>query len=481
MSKKGTYRTVQIRIKSGHDMYNYCDEMCFNSKNLFNTSNYHFRQVFSGIGKSKRHKNEDEVINDINEKIPLINKKLKEGYKKKVKKGKKAQKPVQFNLLSKDNKIVTYNLLDAYFKYIDQVDYRFLPAHTNQNTIKQVIRAWKSYFKLMELYRKGELEDEPKIPKYKKKNGRYVVVLSNQVCVIKDDKDPHRKDKYLRFPKTDYQLNITKCMDYENFKLKEVRIVPGSSFYTLEIVLDLGESEELSHESKRLLGIDIGVNNFATIVNNVGQRPVIVNGKGLKSINQYYNKKRAGLMSILRNGKQKGEGQYHSKQLNRLDEKRNAKVKDFLHKSSRYIIDYAVEHGIDTIVIGYNKGFKQACNMGKKNNQNFTTIPFKRFIDVLEYKASDAGIKLNVTEESYTSKASFLDGDELPVYDENNKKTYKFSGKRIKRGLYRTKTGIIINADVNAAFNIIRKVFPNAKGGWNRGVMEVPIRIRAVC
>ncbi|MCH4886873.1 IS200/IS605 family element transposase accessory protein TnpB [Acidaminobacter sp. JC074] len=481
MSKKGTYRTVQIRIKSGHDMYNYCDEMCFNSKNLFNTSNYHFRQVFSGIGKSKRHKNEDEVINDINEKIPLINKKLRESHKKKNKKGKKAKGPVQFNLLSKDNKVVTYNLLDAYFKYINQVDYRSIPAHTNQNTIKQVIRAWKSYFKLMELYRKGELEDEPKIPKYKKKNGRYVVVLSNQVCVIKDDKDPYKKDKYLRFPRTNYQLNITKCMDYEKFKLKEVRIVPGSSFYTLEIVLDLGESEELSHESKRLLGIDIGVNNFATIVNNVGQRPVIVNGKGLKSINQYYNKKRGRLMSTLRNGKQKDEGQYRSKQLNRLDEKRNAKVKDFLHKSSRYIIDYAVEHGIDTIVIGYNKEFKQACNMGKKNNQKFTTIPFKRFIDILDYKANDAGIKLIVTEESYTSKASFLDGDELPVYDENNKKTYKFSGKRIKRGLYRTKTGIIINADVNAAFNIIRKVFPNAKGEWNRGVLEVPIRIRAVC
>jgi len=437
--------------------------------------------VLSGIGKSKRHKNEDQVINDINEKIPLINMKLQESFKKKIKKGKKAKKPVQFNLLSKEHKIVTYNLLDAYFKYINQVDYRILPAHVNQNTIKQVIRVWKSYFKLMELYRKGKLENEPKIPRYKKKNGRCAVILSNQVCVIKDDKEAHNMDKYLKFPGTKYQLKITKCMDYENFKLKEVRIIPGSSFYTLEIVLDLGESEELSHESKRILGIDIGVNNFATIVNNVEERSVIVNGKAIKSINQYYNKKRARLMSILRNGKKKDEGQHHSKQLNRLDEKRHAKVKDFLHKASRYIIDYAVERGIDTIVIGYNKGFKQACNMGKKNNQAFTTIPFRRFIDTLEYKAGDAGIKLIVTEESYTSKASFLDGDELPVYDKDKKGTYKFSGKRIKRGLYKTKNDIIINADVNGAYNIVRKVFPNAKGGWNRGVLEAPIRIRVVC
>ena len=204
------------------------------------------------------------------------------------------------------------------------------------------------------------------------------------------------------------------------------------------------------------MGVDLGIDNLATIVTNTGSQPILVKGKNVKSVNQYYNKMKAHVLSILRKGKQTNEGPFTSKKLERLHQKRHLKIKDIFHKASSEVLKMALEENIHTIIIGKNKDWKQDINMGKRNNQSFISIPHRLFITMIEYKAAEHGIKVMVTEESYTSKASFLDHDEIPTYGDCEGKK-QFSGKRLKRGLYRSGHGWLINADVNGAANILKK------------------------
>ena len=209
------------------------------------------------------------------------------------------------------------------------------------------------------------------------------------------------------------------------------------------------------------LGIDLGLNNLASCVSNTGSC-FIINGKPLKSINQYYNKRLAYLKSRLKDNKQV------SKQIRSLTNKRNNKIKDYLHKASRVLINHVVSNGINTIVIGHNRCWKQEINIGKRNNQNFVSIPFNMFISMISYKATLEGINVKIVEESYTSKCSFLDNEQICKHEE-------YAGRRVKRGLFKTSSGGIINADINAAFNIIRKsakeafdvsILPEGRGFW---------------
>ena len=197
-------------------------------------------------------------------------------------------------------------------------------------------------------------------------------------------------------------------------------------------------------DNKRYCSIDLGLNNLATIGSNV-IKPFIINGNPLKSINQYFNKKRSFLQSKL------NKGEYTNENLERLYLKRNNKIKDYLHKASRYIINQLVSNNINTLVIGHNKNWKQEINIGKRNNQNFVNIPFNNLIHMLTYKAQLEGIQVIETEESYTSKCSFLDNEEICKHEE-------YLGKRIKRGLFKAFNGKLINADLNGALNILRKV-----------------------
>ena len=205
------------------------------------------------------------------------------------------------------------------------------------------------------------------------------------------------------------------------------------------------------------------------MINNVGERPIIVKGTVVKSINQYYNKARGRYYSELRKGKSKNEGQFTSKRLNKLNDKRHLKIKDYFHKTSYHIIQSCLEMKCGRLIIGHNKAFKKNVKLRKPDKQNFIHIPFVMLINMLKYKAESAGIEVIITEESYTSKASFLDCDPIPVYGESV--NVGFSGKRISRGLYRSKDNLIINADVNAALNIMKKAVPEAvKALWDRGV-----------
>ena len=227
-------------------------------------------------------------------------------------------------------------------------------------------------------------------------------------------------------------------------------------------------------EIKNIVSIDLGLENFVTIVNNIGLKPIVIKGKVLKSINQYYNKEKAKYQSIL----EKTNHKRTSKRLQKLTTKRNNKIKDYTHKVTKYIIKYCKTNNIDTVIIGYNKGWKQEVEIGKKNNQNFTGIPFDVGINQILYKAENKGIKTIIREESYTSKSSFLDNDLIPINKKNSDIQYQFSGKRIKRGLYQSNNGTLINADVNGAYNIMKKEFPNAFADGIEGVGLHPLVVK---
>jgi putative transposase len=218
----------------------------------------------------------------------------------------------------------------------------------------------------------------------------------------------------------------------------------------MEIVTEIEVEEAIEQKNIRIASIDLGVNNFVTLTNNIGLQPIIINGKGVKSINQYYNKQKAVLQSDLKRRNNKN----WSKQLDILTFKRNMRLKNFTHNVSRKVVNYCVENNIDTLVCGYNKDWKQECSMSKPSNQKFAYLPFETLINQFEYKCQDAGIKFLLIDESYTSCTSFLDGE--VACKENYDKS-----RRVKRGLFKT-CNQLINADVNGSLQIMRKAFPNA-------------------
>lgn len=251
-----------------------------------------------------------------------------------------------------------------------------------------------------------------------------------------------------------------KLYDY----LVEVRIVPQSNCYKVELVYKVNpkRSEDLPELNPNwVAGIDLGVNNLAAISSNkLGFQPILVNGRPLKDTNQFYNKRLAHLKSQL------SHPQHSSHRTRRLTQRRNRRIGDYLHVSSKHIIDNLSEQGIGQLVIGKNDGWKSEVTLGKRNNQNFVQIPHARFIKMLTYKAQLVGIEVIVTEESYTSKCSFLDQEDLCHHP-------SYVGKRVNRGLFRAKNGQTINADINASANIIRKVFPNA---FADGIEDIAVR-----
>jgi IS605 OrfB family transposase len=239
--------------------------------------------------------------------------------------------------------------------------------------------------------------------------------------------------------------------------IDQVRIIPRKGFYVVEVIYGK-EPIQANVNPAYYAGIDIGLNNLAALASNKpGFVPVVVNGRPVKSTNQFYNKRKAELQHKLGHTGT-------TARMERMTNKRNRRIDHYMHSASRSIINLLVKEGIGMLVIGKNDGWKQEIEMGKRNNQNFVQIPHARFIQMLTYKAELVGITVKITEESYTSKASFLDRDPLPVRSQNDDTRHTFSGKRVKRGLYRVSDGRCINADVNGAYNMVRKVAPDAFG-----------------
>src|SRR5260221_338917 len=345
---------------------------------------------------------------------------------------------------------LNYNQMDKLMKQHEA--YRALPAKVAQKVLEQLDKAWKSYFEACEEYQEHpeKFLGHPRLPKYKHKTeGRNLLVYTDQAISQKDLKRGLVQPSMLPISVKTRQ----KAID-------QVRIVPKQGYYVVEVVYERAPVQAKVDPSF-CVGIDLGVTNLAAIASNrEGFAPRLVNGRPVKAWNQWYNKRMKELKKLL----PKTDRERVTRQMERVTNKRNRRIDHYLHTASKRIIDFLVANGIGTVIIGKNPLWKQETSMGKRNNQNFVSIPHARFIEMLTYKAALVGIQVEVREESYTSKASFLDLDPIPTYTPNDEEAHVFSGKRIGRRnrLYRTKDGRKICADVNGAYNILRKSRPDA-------------------
>ena len=350
-------------------------------------------------------------------------------------------------------------------------NYKLLQANIAQQTLKDVDEAFKSFFGTI-----GKVRNT-RPPHYREKGGLYTLTITGNSISIKDG--------YLTIPASrtysnilnDHKIKIKFPERLVGKKMKEVKIIPcyGGKFFKIAYCYEV-EEENLKLNPENSLAIDIGLENLATCVTNFGTS-FIMDGRKIKAINQRWNKRKAYLQAILMKQKQK---QYFSNLLRRITLKRNNRIDDILKKTARYIINFCIKNDIGNVICGYNPDFKRKIKLGKKTNQNFTQINFGKLRSQLKTLCLRYGMKYIEQEESYTSKASFFDLDEIPIFDAEKPYTVNFSGKRIKRGLYRAKNGRIINADVNGAANILRKSKQNFDfEEMCTGLLASPLRIRA--
>ena len=348
-----------------------------------------------------------------------------------------------------------------------------LNSNMAQQILKEVDGSFQAFFGLLKLAKKGRYSyRDIRLPQYLKKEGYFTLVIGfirlkgNKLLIPMSNS----------FRKTHKKIEITIPPILLEKKVKEIRIIPKSDGrffeiqYTYEAGLDIREELDLN----KALSIDVGINNLATCVTSEGHS-FILDGKRLKSINQWYNKNNSRLQSI----KDKQHISVKTKQQSRLERKRNNQINDYISKTAGYIINYCLNNNIGNIVTGYNPTLQKDSNIGRINNQNFVTIPFGKLKDKLTYLCEYYGINLIKQEESYTSKASFFDRDEIPVYNDDNPKEYSFSGIRVKRGLYQTSKGMYLNADINGALNILKKSsVVSLTALYSRGQVDSPLRIR---
>ena len=351
---------------------------------------------------------------------------------------------------------LTWQNLNRIFNQNNQFDYRELPSKVSNTVLKKLGNNISSFWSLV---KKSDYNEKVGLPKYlHKTNGRFIVEFNKQTFSNKRDDDNN-----LIICKSSLDLRIPTKAE----KPQQVRIIPKVGCYVIEVIYEIKENK--MKQNQRVAAIDLGLNNLATVVTNDGDNPILISGKKIKSINQYYNKMTSKQKSLLPNNI------FTSKSLDRLWLKRNNKISYEMHKITKFLANYFDERDVSKVIIGHNSGWKNCINLGKRNNQNFVNIPYTKFINQLTYKCQLLGITVITREESYTSKASFLDYDEIPNY--GDEEIPKFSGKRIKRGLYRSTTRKI-NADVNGAYNIMAKENPNYIIGNRKQLSFNPILIK---
>ena len=390
-------------IGKNHRLYKEIDDLAFKSKNLYNSANYMIRQEFT-----------------------------------------------------KTQKYLNYNTIDKLIKEKDFGDfknpYKELPAKVSQQILKVLDKNWVSFFESIKDWSKhpSKYKGKPRLPKYKKvESGRNLLIYNIQTI----SKSHFKKNNEILLSKTN--ITIKTKINYND--IKQVRIVPRYDYYVIEVVYQKDE-HDANLNKDNVMGIDLGLNNLCAI-STTKKDFFLINGKPLKSINHYYNKKLAKAKSELELSNKTKSSNFTRK----LTNKRNRKVMDYLHKASKSIINICLTKDIGKIIIGKNDGWKDEINLSKKVNQNFVQIPHSKLVGLIQYKAKLYGIETIITEESYTSKCSFLDNESI-------KKHVEYKGKRVKRGLFRSKQGFLINADINGSLNIIRKAVPNFNVDIENGI-----------
>lgn len=391
-------RVEQQIIRKNNPIYNVVVQYCFYSKNVYNQANYIIRQEF----------------------------------------------------INNNNKLSAYDVQ----KLMQPMEcYKECGSQSAQKTIQLVDKMWKSYFKAIKDWKNNPSKylGMPRLPKYLHKDGRQVFMIKNIQCSLKDE-----QFRIAFKPFGGYTVKT-----HAVGKLMQCRFVPKTNYYVMEIVCEI-EVPDIVEERIRICSIDLGTENLVTIVNNVGLQPVVIKGGAIKSVNQFYNKRKAEMQSQLK----KETGRDWSKNLQKLTDKRYEKIKYLMHCASKKVVDYCVENEIDTLIIGLNKKWKQE----NKNKQNFTYIPFDMLVKQIQSKCEEQGIEVVMTEEAYTSGTSFLD-KESPVKENYNKE------RRVYRGLFVANNGKTINADVNGAYQIMKKVVPEAFSKGIEGAGSHPIRL----
>ncbi len=401
-------------IKSTENRFVKIDELAFKSKNLYNAANYLIRQSFVyGWG------------------------------------------------------YINYNEMNRLMK--SHQAYKELPAKVSQQTLMILDQNWKSFFEAVKAYKiePTRFTGRPKLPKYKDKvKGRNILVYTIQAISSKQ-----LKKGIIQLSGTN--ISIKTLVKPE--QICQVRLVPKCDSYVIEVIYNACTEPESTldeNQKESVASIDLGLNNLVALTSNQpGFVPLLINGRPLKSINQFYNKRKAQLQSQLKGNRQT------SSRIQRLTRCRHQKVDNYLHHASRQIINLLGSQKIGMLVIGKNLQWKSEINLGNKTNQNFVSIPHARLIEMLKYKAELIGIKVIEQEESYTSKSNFLNLDPIPVYGNIDAHDVTFSGSRIKRGLYKTSCGRLINADVNGSYNILRKAILNAFSNGIESCVAQPRRV----
>ena len=389
-------------IKPKHKYYDEIDNLCWLSKNLYNSTLYNVRQYYF-----------------------------------------------------ENKKLLKYQIINKMYVDTNNEDYRALPTKVAKYTQMLVEYNFKSFFGLLKLKGKGKYDKPVKIPKYlDKKKGRQVAHYEKGAISFKEQ-------GYIKLSKTNIKIKTKLTKD----KVQFVRLVPKNNYIVIEIGYNIKEQEQKLNDN--VLAIDIGVNNIASCVTTNGDK-FLINGKQLKYINHNYNKRIANIQSKLKLTHNKNKSRYRSNITNR----RNNRINDYLHKITTYIVNQAVSKNIGTIVVGYNKEWKQDTNIGSINNQNFVNIPFYRFINMLDYKCRLKGINFQTITEEYTSKCSFIDEEEI-------EKHINYLGKRISRNFFRTKKGMLINADINGAYNILKK-YMKENATWNEKISQTLVKVCSI-
>ena len=352
-------------------------------------------------------------------------------------------------------------------------NYKALNSNMAQQILKEVDGSFKSFFGLLKLAKQGKYAfKDCKLPHYLPKDGYTTLVigfvrLNGNKLIL-----PFSNS----FRKTHKTVEITIPPILFDKKVKEIRIIPKTKarFFEIQYIYE-AECIQRNLNKSNALALDLGINNLVTAVSSKGNS-FIIDGRRLKSINQWLNKENARLQSI----KDKQHfGKKTTARQKAIASNRNNKVNDYMNKVARKVVDYCITNDIGTLVVGYNETFQRDTNMGKRNNQTFVNIPYGQLRDKLAYLCELNGITFVKQEESYTSKASFWDKDTIPAYNDDNPKEYKFSGKRIHRGEYKTKGGKTLNADINGALNILRKSsVVSLRTLYSRGEVDTPVRIR---
>ena len=475
------YQTVRYEIKEGHDMYRYCRQVCRSFKNMYNVTNFYIRQLLTGFKKDEpvRTPNEWDAIRDVTQMLGQRNREpdRKTGKPKK-------QLPVP----SAKNPYLGYEQLNGFFVMQKNPDYYAMQANISQCAIKKCVMAWQSYYATLEAYKEnpGRFRGKPRYPKYCK-GEQMTAWLTNHCLSVKNGvlrlagvDDTGGTDAGYAADRKRIKGSFRLGGYKSGCRIEKAEIQPYYSRYLLLVTYkadenDSGSCVDTSKETETgaVMGIDLGIQNAAAIADNTGERPVVMKGGFLKSRNQYYNKYHAVIKSRLDKEKDGGRRRNLQKKLDVLGRNREVFLRDCYYRMAHRICRLAESRGVSRIAVGHTKGWKQDADMGRKNNQAFVSLPLQKFVRILGTVGRKYGIRAYEQEESYTSKADFLCRDEIPVYKKEGGIQPVFSGKREKRGLYASGCGKLVNADVNAAFNIARKCFGDeASAGYGEGCMD---------